>query len=630
VIQIDGPPRRVMSPAVLDTMTDVMRHRGPNDRGTYLADGVALGVRRLSIVDVAGGHQPFANEDETVWAVQNGELYNHDEIRAALRRDGHSFRTRCDTEILPHLVERDGVRAPEQLRGKFGFAVWDGRRRQALLARDPLGVKPLYYAVSGGLLVFASELKSLLASGLVEPELDYEALEIYLTLGYVPAPRSPLVGVSKLPPGHRLVAGPDGYAVEPYWRYPHPVTEQDDRSEAEWAGDLLAELDEAVRLRLMSDVPLGAMLSGGLDSSLVVALMARHTNGPVKTFSVGFVDAGEVNELADAQLVADRVGADHHPLELSLTDRQVDLAELAWSMDEPVSDLSSLGFLALCELAARHVTVALSGQGADELLGGYLKHKAASLSRFLPGRLGYAAGTIGLLGPARLERTSRTLRARTPAERVLAMSGKLDDERRLELARGPLAALDGRAALRAIQAKANGLAADPLAETLFLDAQLALPDDMLHYFDRASMAHSLEVRVPFLDHRFVEFCARIPTRHKVRGLTGKVLLKRAARGLVPDSIIDKPKVGFFRDSVELWLSSQAEGEVADWLLAPSPRFAEFLDQGAVRRLVDAHRSGRRGNDHVLLAILMLEVWLSSFLPRATQQVAGARAAALSA
>jgi asparagine synthase (glutamine-hydrolysing) len=295
-------------------------------------------------------------------------------------------------------------------------------------------------------------------------------------------------------------------------------------------------------------------------------------------------------------------------------------------MDEPVSDLSSLGFLALSELAASHVTVALSGQGADELLGGYLKHKAASLSRLLPGRLGRAAGTIGLLGPARPERTSHTLRARTPAERVLAMSGKLEDQHRLEIARGPLAELDGLAALRAIEEKSRGLNADPLAETLFLDAQLALPDDMLHYFDRASMAHSLEVRVPFLDHHFVEFCARIPSRMKVRGLTGKVLLRRAARGLVPDSVIDKPKVGFFRDSVELWLSSQARGEVRDWLLDPSPRYAEFLDQGAVRRLVEADGADRPGNDHVLLAVLMLEVWLSSFLPRATEHAAQARAA----
>ncbi len=301
----------------------------------------------------------------------------------------------------------------------------------------------------------------------------------------------------------------------------------------EWCQALVERLDESVRLRLMSDVPLGAMLSGGLDSSLIVALMARHMHEPVKTFSIGFSDAGEVNELEDARLVASAVGADHHEIELSLADRQVDLADLTWWMDEPVADLSSLGFLALSELAARHVTVALSGQGADELLGGYLKHKAASLSRLVPRPLAAVLGTIGTRGPARLERTARTLAARTPAQRVLAMSGKLPDDVRRELAQGPLAGSDGRAALRAIELHTRGLAADPLAETLFLDAQLALPDDMLHYFDRASMAHSLEVRVPFLDHHLVEFCATIPSRLKVRGLDGKYVLRRAARGSCP-------------------------------------------------------------------------------------------------
>ncbi len=618
VVQIGGAPRRVIEPDVLDRMTDAMTHRGPNDRGTYQADGVAFGVRRLSIVDVAAGHQPFANEDGSIWGMQNGELYNHDEIRGDLRRDGHVFGTRCDTEILPHLYERDGDRLAERLRGKFSIAVWDGRRRRAVIARDPLGVKPLYYAVAGDLVVFASELKSLLASGLITTELDYEAIETYLTLGYVPAPRTPLRNVSKLLPGHRIVAGPSGLETSAYWRYPHPQPDAERRTEEEWTSELLERLDEAVRLRLMSDVPLGAMLSGGLDSSLVVALMARHMSEPVKTFSVGFVEAGDANELADAQLVADALGADHHPLELSLAEQRVDLAELTWSMDEPVADLSSLGFLALSELASRHVTVALSGQGADELLGGYLKHKAASLAQRLPRPLAVAAGTMGRHGPQRLRRTSRTLLAGNAADRVLAMSSKLDDGVRRSLARGPLGVLDGGSALRAIREKANGVRSDALAETLFLDAQLALPDDMLHYFDRASMAHSLEVRVPFLDHHLVEFCARIPSNLKVKRLTGKHILREAARGLVPERVLEKKKVGFFRNSVSMWLEQQATGEIEDWLLAPEPRYAEFLDVALVQRMVRDHVSGSdTSSTYLLLAILMLEVWLSSFVPRAT-------------
>src|SRR4051812_10899280 len=314
-------------------MTDSMVHRGPNDRGTYLRPGIALGVRRLSIVDVDGGHQPVASEDGSVVAVQNGELYNHDEIRERLRRKGHAFETRCDTEILPHLYEDVGDAVPEQVRGKFGLAVWDGRRRRAVIARDRLGVKPLYFAQVGDLLVFASELKSVLASGLVGDELDYQAIDAYLTFGFVPGPATPLAGVSKLLPGHRLVVGGGEVRIEPYWRFPEPQPIPG-LSEQEHAERLLEVLDEAVRLRLMSDVPLGAMLSGGLDSSLVVALMSNHVEGAVKTFSVGFVEDGDMNELADAREIATLFGTEHHELEMSRRDANVDLETLLWYLDE--------------------------------------------------------------------------------------------------------------------------------------------------------------------------------------------------------------------------------------------------------------------------------------------------------
>ena len=601
-------------------MTDAMTHRGPNDRGTYMAEGVALGARRLSIVDVESGHQPVFSEDGSVVAIQNGELYNHGAIRAELTAEGHTLRTRCDTEILPHVFERDGSRLPERLRGKFALAVWDGRRRQALLARDPLGVKPLYYAVAGDMLVFASELKSVLASGLVTPEVDYEAIDAYLALGYVPAPRSPLVGVYKLLPGHRLVVEDGRMTVEPYWRYPVPVVAPEERTEREWADELLAELDEAVRLRLMSDVPLGAMLSGGLDSSLVVALMSRHMNEPVKTFSVGFADAGTESELEDARIVAKAFGTEHHELELRLSEADVDLADLAWWLDEPLADLSALGFFHISRLASEHVTVALSGQGADELFGGYRKHVAASLCRTIPKPIAGFAGSVAVHGPRRFHRTGSTLRARTPSERVLAMSGKLAPDLRHQLVRGPLAELDGGSALRAIEARAVGLSADPLAETLFLDAQLALPDDMLHYFDRTSMAHSLEVRVPFLDHHVVEFSARIPSRFKVRGRVGKRVLRTAAEGRVPERVLEKRKAGFFRGSVDSWLRHQARGALSDWLLVPEPQVGEFIDPGVLRALCTRFLAGDRHVDpHLLFSILMLEVWLSSYVPRAFAQ-----------
>jgi asparagine synthase (glutamine-hydrolysing) len=627
LIQLGGEPRPLVDNTVLDHMTDVMTHRGPNDRGTFAAPGVALGVRRLSIVDVAGGHQPFANEEGTVWAIQNGELYNHDEIRKALRADGHRFASRCDTEILPHLFERDGFGLPERLRGKFGLAVWDSARRRGVVARDPLGIKPLYYAIVGDVLVFASELKSLLASGLIETTLDYEAIDAYLTLGYVPAPRTPLAVVSKLLPGHRIAIDQDGVRIEEYWRHPHPAPEHG-RTVDEWSGELLERLDESVRLRLMSDVPLGAMLSGGLDSSLIVALMARHMREPVKTFSVGFRGAGEANELDDARLVSEMYGTDHHALELDPAEQEIELDDLVWWLDEPLADLSSLGFLALCQLAARHVTVALSGQGADELFGGYTKHRAAAICNLLPRPLGVALGSIAVRGPRRLRRPARTILAPGPAERLYEMSGKMPGSLRAELLRGPLSAMDGDAALRAIRSRLNGVESDPLAETLYLDAQMALPDDMLHYFDRTSMAHSLEVRVPFLDHHLVEFAATIPSRYKVRRLEGKHVLKRAARGLVPDRLIDKKKIGFFADSVDLWFDRQLRGALGDWLLARDARYAEFVSPAAVRRLVEAHLDGSdRSHGQLLLSILMLEVWLRSFLGRALDRPAQVHAAA---
>jgi asparagine synthase (glutamine-hydrolysing) len=607
-------------------MTDAMTHRGPNDRGTYSTDGAALGVRRLSIVDVEGGHQPIANEDGSVWAVQNGELYNHEAVRADLRARGHRFATRCDTEIIPHLYEDAGAAFPERLRGKFGIALWDGRKQRAVVARDRLGVKPMYYAQADDVLVFASELKSLLASGLVDTRLDYEAIDAFLTFGFVPGPMTPLAQVRKLMPGERLVVDGAGARTEAYWSYPEPAPVEMTLDDA--AEGLLAGLDESVRLRLMSDVPLGAMLSGGIDSSVIVALMARHMTEPVKTFSVGFAEAGRGNELSDARLVANHFGTDHHELELSFAEQTVDLAELVWFMDEPLADLSSLGFLALSQLAASVVTVALSGQGADELLGGYRKHRAAAIAgtwSALP-RPVRAAGTAALRwAPARVGRASRTLRAADPVERLLAASGRLSPELRSRLATGPLAELDGRTAERVARERLGRVGGDPLPAALYLDGQLGLVDDMLHYFDRASMAHSLEVRVPFLDHHLVEYCATIPSAHKVRRLDTKHVLKHAVRGLIPDRIIDKPKIGFFHNAVDAWFSAQTRGAISDYLLGPDPRYAEMLDRNEVERLVRGHATGSdTRNGRVLLSILLLEVWLSSYLPRAVATDAPAR------
>ena len=623
VVQIGGEPREVVTPERLDLMTDAMTHRGPNDRGTHQQPGVALGVRRLSIVDVAGGHQPVLNESGTVVGIQNGELYNHAELREQLRTQGHRLSSRCDTEILPHLYERDGEFFPNVLRGKFAAAVWDEDRRRGVLARDRLGVKPLYWAQVGDVVVFASELKCLLASGVVDTELDLEAVDLYLNLGYVPGPRTLLNGVRKLAPGGILVIADGAVRELRYWTYPTPEPKRTGRSLGDSADELLELLRAAVADRLMSDVPLGAMLSGGLDSSLVVALMAERASRPVETFAVGFRE-DPANELADARRVAHLLGCEHHELELSVTRDALSLDELVWHLDEPVADLSTLGFDLLSKLAAEHVTVALSGQGADELFGGYPKHRAAATI----GDLGFVPGPArrGLARipwpSAKVRRATSALAAADPSQRLIALSGRLDAATRESLYGDSLAQLGGDVVYETIEAARGGANGDPLGITLYLDAQLALIDHMLLYFDKCSMAHSLEVRVPYLDHRLVEWAAAVPSPLKVRrGVTKRVLKAVGARYL-PESTVEKKKVGFLRYAVHGWLEAQLAGDAGASLLEPDAAFTEVLDPRGVHALVDRYRRDpTEDSGRLVLAILMLNSWLESFVRRATHPAA---------
>jgi asparagine synthase (glutamine-hydrolysing) len=625
--RLDGGGAPALPEHVLRAMTDIIAYRGPDDAGFVSGDGCSLGARRLSIIDVEGGHQPFADERGRVWAAQNGEIYNHAELREGLEARGHRLRSRCDTEVLPHLYEEHGPALAEHLRGMFAVAVWDQDARRGVLIRDRLGIKPLYYAIVGDLVIFGSELKCVLLSGLVSGELDPEAIAAYLVLGYVPGPMTPLRQVRKLGPGERLVLGDGRATVERWWRYPAPDPDPVARSSAEWAEIVLDKLDESVRLRLMSDVPLGAMLSGGLDSSLIVALMARHMREPVKTFSVGF--AGEDSELPDARRVAEACGADHHELEVALRGDPEELARLIWHLDEPLADLSSLGFLALSELASQHVTVALSGQGADELFGGYRKHRVASLAERwgrIPGPLRHGAAAALRRAPGRAGRLVAALQATDPVARLLASSSFVQGDLRDELFGGALAGYASAAqdALAGRMADAPGAA--PLEAALYLDGRLGLVDDMLTYFDRASMACSLEVRVPFLDHELVELCACIPTAHKVRGLQGKHVLRLAAREHVPDFVLDKRKRGFFNEQVGSWVGAAGGALVDRLLLDPDPAYGVVVDRTAVARAVSEWRAGRGRHDNLLLALVMLELWLTEYLPRATAPVP-ARAAA---
>jgi asparagine synthase (glutamine-hydrolysing) len=614
--RLDGRPTPALPGPVLRAMTDVMDYRGPDDAGYVSEDGVSLGARRLSIIDVEGGHQPFANERGRIWAAQNGEIYNHAELRDELRGRGHVLRSRCDTEVLPHLYEDHGPALAERLRGMFAVAVWDADRRRGVLIRDRLGIKPLYYAIADDMVVFGSELKCVLASGVVSGELDPEAISAYLMLGHVPGAMTPVKDVRKLLPGERLVVEDGRARLERWWDYPAPEAEHG-RSTGEWAEMVLDKLDESVKMRLMSDVPLGAMLSGGLDSSVIVALMARHMTEPLETFAVGF--AGEDSELPDARRVAGALGAEHHELEVELQSDPDYLSRLVWHLDEPLADLSSIGFLALCELAAEHVTVALSGQGADELFGGYRKHRVASLAETwtrMPGAVRSGAAAVMRRGPGRAGRLVDALQAGDPVSRLLASSGYVHAELRGALFGGALADHAGaaEAVVRGTLAGAPGAA--PLEAALYMDARLGLVDDMLTYFDRASMACSLEVRVPFLDHELVELCARIPTGHKIRRLQTKHVLREASRDLVPDFVLAKKKRGFFNEAVGAWIGAGGGSLVDRTLLGPDPAYAQVIDPAAVARAVAEYRGGRAENAKLLLALVMLELWLGEYLPRA--------------
>jgi asparagine synthase (glutamine-hydrolysing) len=615
-IAASDPRRLPLEPQALEAMTAAIEHRGPDEDGHLLEPGVALGMRRLSVIDPAGSRQPVASEDGEVSAVFNGEIYNFRELRDDLSRRGHRFATGGDGETIVHLYEEHGLRFVEHLRGMFAIALWDRPRRRLILARDRMGVKPLYVAETSQGLAFASEVKSLLAAGVVEPRLDPDAAELFMAWGYVPGPATLFAGVRKLPPASCLLYA-DGCVVEQreYWS---PWEAPPEAPGASWEEDgerLLELLRTATRARMVSDVPLGVMLSGGLDSSLITALMAETSERPVQTFSVGFVEDADANELAEARHVARRLGTDHHELETSALDHPDLLDDALRHMEEPVADLSCVGLLLLSRLARQTVTVALSGQGADELLGGYRKHQIAHAADLL-GRVPPARGAVALasrLGAPESARARglRALSSSDPAARMLAMSRVVQPRERLALfTPGFLRETDVGAPARA-HGDLSGRSA--LAQTLYLDTRLALVDKLLLYFDKMSMATSLEVRVPFMDHDVVSFCLALPDSRKVRRGNRKELLKRVARGLVDDEIIDRPKRGFFRSALGAWLQAQKGGLLEETLLDPRTAERGLYRSAEVRRLLTAAGGGDIKADERLFCVFLLERWMREWV-----------------
>ena len=588
-------------------MCDAIRHRGPDDEGLRASEGIGLGMRRLSIIDVAGGHQPIANEDGSVHVVFNGEIYNHHELRRELEGRGHRFATRSDTETIVHGYEEYGDDVVRHLRGMFTFAIWDSRQERLLVARDRVGIKPLYYWEADEGVAWVSELRSLLALERFRPELDHDAVAWYLSLGYVPDPLCIFRGVKKLAPGHRFSwSRSRGIEVSEYWTPIRP--QMAPISEADAVAELRRLLTDAVRSHLESEVPLGAFLSGGLDSSTVVALMAREGMQRVQTFSIGFDDAG-YNEAPHAAAVARAIGTDHTELVVRPdADRLVE--GVVSCFDEPFSDPSALPTYLVAELARRKVTVALSGDGGDELFGGYTRYAELMGRRTLPAPARAGLGVVGrglpqgALGRNRILDLGRSRRGRYAATVAIALS-----QREGGVARPEMAARVPQLDLLLDPWFRPGADRDFLTQMTLVDLQTYLPGDILTKVDRTSMAVSLEARVPLLDHPLVEFAVSLPAELKLRDGTGKWIFRQAIQGIVPDIVLTKPKQGFAVPLPE-WLRGDLRHR-AMALLRPDSPIYEFVEPRAVARLVAEHQARRRDHSWLMWRLLVLDLWITA-------------------
>jgi asparagine synthase (glutamine-hydrolysing) len=613
-----------VDPARLAAMSATLVHRGPDSDGTFVDGPVGLAARRLSIIDLEHGDQPLGNEDGTVTVVQNGEIYNYRELRNELGRNGHRFRSSGDTEVIAHLYEEDGLRFAERLRGMFAIALWDARRGRLVLARDRFGIKPLLYRVEGEELAFASELRAL-----PRGEIDLEAVEAFLAFNSIPGPLTIFRGTRKLPHGHVLVWERGDVRLERFAR-PAPVAAGEVRGEdeAELVEELRARMRDSVRAHLVSDVPVGVLLSGGVDSCLLAALAAQESAEPVRTFSIGFEERS-FDELDQARLVAERYGTEHHELVLR-PDAALLLPALADAFDEPFADSSALPTYLVSGLAAREVKVALSGEGGDELFGGYYTYAADLLAARVQ-RLARLARPLVELLPTSERRASFDYRAKRfvraahlpPLERHHGWKEIFSTDARAELT-GHSSPFDPVELLRARFAESQG--AELLARLQDVDLGLYLVDDLLVKTDRASMAHSLEARVPFLDTVVTNLALALPTRSKVRGLAKKVLLRKAAEPLLPRAIVHGRKRGFSIPAAA-WLRRELEPFARDTLSTETLRRQGFFQPDVVRRVVDDHVAGREDRSRQLWSLLAFTLWHERHVERTPRSIASERAVA---
>ena len=611
--------------ANLPRMRDVITHRGPDDAGLHVDAFAGLAHRRLSIVDLAAGHQPLANEDDSIWIVFNGEIYNHRELRPQLESAGHRYRTKCDTETIVHAYEQWGDACVERFRGMFAFAIWDAPKQRLLLARDRLGIKPLYWTLSGGRIVFGSEIKAVLESGLVSATANEDAIPELLSTRYLSGSETMFRGVHRLLPGHTLVFERGTVTTRQWWDVPTRRADAGaEASEAEAVAEFRTRLEEAVRTRLMADVPLGMFLSGGLDSSAIAALMARMIDRPLQTFSVAFEDRA-FSELEYAREVAGAIGADAHEIVIGGNDFFSALPRLVWHEDEPIAHPSSVPLYFVSRLARDHVKVVLTGEGSDELLAGYGKYPRA-LANWRGGTAwalapepfrAFVANTIVPRLPGRIGRyASRSFLAmpRTPEAMFFDNFAAIGLRRQASLLQPRVGdRATSEAAYRASRACFDAPAAGSslLDRLLYTDLKTYLVE-LLMKQDQMSMAASIESRVPFLDHPLVEFAAGLPPALKLRGFTTKRILREAVKSILPASILNRPKMGF-PVPFGIWARTTHTGVVRDVLLDRRTRERGITDPKAVAALIDRHAAGTADGADALWSLMNLELWYRTFI-----------------
>lgn len=619
-------PEETPTPELIRSMAETIRHRGPDDDGYYLSGPVGLGFRRLSIIDLAGGHQPLSNEDQSIWIAFNGEIYNYRELREYLLARGHILRTRSDTEVIVHLYEEFGADCVEKLRGMFAFALWDKNTQALLLARDRVGIKPLYYRLTDRSFLFGSEIKAILADPSVERQIDPGMIDRFLTFFYLPGEETLLSGVRKLAPGHSLLVRNGKAVLRQYWDLPHAKASAS-MGLAEASEALESLLAEAVDLHMIADVPVGVLLSGGVDSTAVLSLAAERTGKPISTFTVGFSGSHVPDERPYARLAAERFGSVHHEMTISAQDFADFLPTYVWHMEEPVCEPPALALYYVSRLARQHVTVLLSGEGGDEAFAGYSNYRnlrwLETLKRFGGAALGRAA--YGVLG-AHLNRGSAK-----PFGKYLALAGEKFPDYYYSRTSNPSRMNSGLltglysdsfrdaaslqttlAPLRRLQNEVSE--SDVLQAMLYLDTKTWLPDDLLIKADKITMANSLELRVPLLDHRILEFAASLPAHLKIKGLTTKRVLKKTMQSRIPQPILRRKKAGFPLP-YETWLRRELR-EYAYSLLEDRRSLERgYFRKETLRRLIDENvQSGSWSKE--IFSLMVLELWHRLFLDQA--------------